>query len=250
MNAGTLPANEEDRGLLSEQSSKPYLSAASQSQLRGILLIVALPCLLFLFVPLSRIFHSDHVQDTATEPDKPLYFNAGQDPYYETHPDAHGAAWAAEHGSWAAQGTAMAGTGQAYEPVGKLRSNGTHDFERTVLMISLDGVRADYLTRDLTPHLLSMSERGLRAEHMQSAFPVRLVGIFRTSTYRVQSLTFPNHWTMMTGLYPESHGIVANDFFDPTTGKEFTYTVPERSWPAEWWHGEPVSPIVRVPNRV
>lgn len=42
-----------------------------------------------------------------------------------------------------------------------LKSNGTHPFERTVILISLDGVRADYLTRGKTPHLLSISKRGI-----------------------------------------------------------------------------------------
>jgi len=46
---------------------------------------------------------------------------------------------------------------------------------------------------------------------------------------------------MMTGLYAESHGIVANDFYDPVTKKEFVYTKPDHSWSEEWWHGEPVS---------
>lgn len=75
------------------------------------------------------------------------------------------------------------------------RWNGTHWFDKTVLIISLDGVRADYLERGLTPNLLSISKKGLRAEHMVPRFP---------------SLTFPNHWSLMTGLNVESHHIVAN----------------------------------------
>lgn len=43
-----------------------------------------------------------------------------------------------------------------------------------------------------------------------------------------------------TGLYPASHGIVANDFWDPATGKEFVYIDPTKSWSGEWWGGEPV----------
>lgn len=44
-----------------------------------------------------------------------------------------------------------------------------------------------------------------------------------------------------TGLYPSSHGIVANDFYDPALDKEFVYTEPSKSWAPEWWGGEPVS---------
>ncbi|KAK4056973.1 hypothetical protein OIO90_001873 [Microbotryomycetes sp. JL221] len=105
-----------------------------------------------------------------------------------------------------------------------LRWNGTHWFEPTVLVVSLDGVRPDYLTQQTTPHLLEIAERGLRSEYLQPVFP---------------SLTFPNHWTLLTGLYPASHGIVANDFVDPDNGEEFIYTQPEHSWDSKWWHGEP-----------
>ena len=71
-----------------------------------------------------------------------------------------------------------------------LRSNGTHDFKRTVLLVSIDGLRdalfdvrsppfaahiihrADYLDRGLTPHLLDISKQGLRAKFMKPVFPV------------------------------------------------------------------------------
>ncbi|GAA5894436.1 hypothetical protein JCM6882_004821 [Rhodosporidiobolus microsporus] len=105
------------------------------------------------------------------------------------------------------------------------RWNGTHWWDPTVILVSLDGVRADYLERGLTPHLLNISRKGMRAEYLQPVFP---------------SLTFPNHWSILTGLYPSSHGIVANDFWDPQLQKEFVYTDPGRSWEGEWWGGEPI----------
>jgi len=52
------------------------------------------------------------------------------------------------------------------------------------------------------------------------------------------TLTFPNHWSMLTGLYPSSHGIVANHFYRPGEG-EFNYGSPETSWQGHWWRGEP-----------
>ncbi|WWD05374.1 hypothetical protein V865_003448 [Kwoniella europaea PYCC6329] len=83
-------------------------------------------------------------------------------------------------------------------------SNGTHPFHPTVLLISLDGFRPSYLTShvDLLPNLVGLAKRddGIRAESMKPVFP---------------TLTFPNHWSLMTGLHPESHGIVANNFWDP-----------------------------------
>ena len=54
------------------------------------------------------------------------------------------------------------------------------------------------------------------------------------------TLTFPNHWTLLTGLYPSAHGIVANDFYDPAVDREFVYTEPSKSWDSDWWSGEPV----------
>ncbi|PVG02267.1 Phosphodiest-domain-containing protein [Serendipita vermifera] len=106
-----------------------------------------------------------------------------------------------------------------------LMSNGTHEYKKTVLLVSIDGLRADYLDRGLTPHLIHISKRGLRAEWMKPAFP---------------SLTFPNHWTLMTGLHPESHGIIGNNFYDPNFEAEFVYTDPAKSHAGKWWGGEPV----------
>ncbi|RDB14576.1 hypothetical protein Hypma_016311 [Hypsizygus marmoreus] len=108
---------------------------------------------------------------------------------------------------------------------GDLLSNGTHDFRRTVLIVSIDGLRADYLDRGLTPHLLNISKNGLRAKSMRPIFP---------------TLTFPNHWALMTGLYAESHGIVANNFWDPVTQKEFWYNDINSAWDPSWWFGEPM----------
>ncbi|KPV73565.1 uncharacterized protein RHOBADRAFT_16803, partial [Rhodotorula graminis WP1] len=108
---------------------------------------------------------------------------------------------------------------------GGRRWNGSSWWDPTVLLVSIDGVRADYLERGLTPHLLNISRKGMRAEYLKPSFP---------------SLTFPNHWTLLTGLYPSAHGIVANDFWDPALGREFDYREPSMSWGKEWWGGEPI----------
>ena len=55
------------------------------------------------------------------------------------------------------------------------------------------------------------------------------------------SVTFPNHYTLVTGLYPESHGVVGNSFWDPDLLEEFYYTDPARSMQPKWWlGGEPL----------
>ncbi|KAI0086990.1 Phosphodiest-domain-containing protein [Irpex rosettiformis] len=107
----------------------------------------------------------------------------------------------------------------------KLRSNGTHLFKKTALIVSIDGLRADYLDRGFTPHLLAIAKKGLRAKSMRPIFP---------------TLTFPNHWALMTGLYAESHGIVANNFWDPASKTEFHYNRIESCWNSSWWYGEPM----------
>ena len=70
-----------------------------------------------------------------------------------------------------------------------------------VVMVSLDGFRWDYAEKWGAPHLLAMAKDGASApEGMLPSYP---------------SITFPNHYTMVTGLYPEHHGIVDNAFLDP-----------------------------------
>ncbi|KAF9929212.1 hypothetical protein FBU30_001772 [Linnemannia zychae] len=107
----------------------------------------------------------------------------------------------------------------------RILSNGTHDFDPTVIVLSFDGLRADYLKRGITPNFLSVANSGVTAEYMQPSFP---------------TLTFPNHYSMITGLYPSSHGIVANMFFDPKFNQDFNYKIPDKSWDPKWWGGQPI----------
>ncbi|KAI0411862.1 alkaline-phosphatase-like protein [Xylaria grammica] len=106
----------------------------------------------------------------------------------------------------------------------QLKSNGTALFAPTTLIISLDGFRADFLTRGLTPRLNAFIKEGVSPLYMTPSFP---------------SVTFPNHYTLATGLYPESHGVVGNTFWDPALQDEFYYTDPDRSLEPKWWGGEP-----------
>ncbi|QRV89320.1 pyrophosphatase/phosphodiesterase [Ceratobasidium sp. AG-Ba] len=123
-----------------------------------------------------------------------------------------------------------------------IMNNGTHDFQKTVIVVSIDGFRADYLERGLTPHLLATANSGLRAQWLQPCYPVRQdpTSESRTHISLPKVLTFPNHWSMITGLYPESHGIIANYFIDPITKSRFFYQDPAQSWNASWWGGEPM----------
>jgi predicted AlkP superfamily pyrophosphatase or phosphodiesterase len=104
-------------------------------------------------------------------------------------------------------------------------SNGTSLFAPTTILISLDGFRADFLFRNLTPTLNQFVQEGISPKYMLPSFP---------------SVTFPNHYTMATGMYPEAHGVVGNSFWDPALEQEFYYTDPERSLQPHWWGGEPI----------
>ncbi|KAG7116136.1 putative pyrophosphatase/phosphodiesterase like protein [Verticillium longisporum] len=106
----------------------------------------------------------------------------------------------------------------------QLVSNGTALFAPTTIIISLDGFRADFLQRGITPRLNAFVAEGVSPKYMMPSFP---------------SVTFPNHYTLATGLYPESHGIVGNTFWDPELQAEFYYTDPARSLDPKWWSGEP-----------
>lgn len=106
----------------------------------------------------------------------------------------------------------------------RLVSNGSALFGPTTLVISLDGFRADFLHRGLTPRLNAFVKEGISPKYMLPSFP---------------SVTFPNHYTLATGLYPEAHGIVGNTFWDPEMKAEFYYTDPARSLDPKWWAGEP-----------
>lgn len=99
--------------------------------------------------------------------------------------------------------------------------------EPTLILVSLDGFRWDYLEKYAaeTPSLRQLAADGVRAERMISSFP---------------TLTFPNHYTIVTGLWPEHHGILNNRFFDPALGAAFDYKDHACAIDGRWWGGEPV----------
>lgn len=96
-----------------------------------------------------------------------------------------------------------------------------------VVLISLDGFRWDYcdLHPDETPHLRKLKREGVSARGLVPVFP---------------SNTFPNHYSIVTGLYPAHHGIVNNQMFDPRTGEFFRYNTAKSSREPQWWGGEPI----------
>ena len=93
-----------------------------------------------------------------------------------------------------------------------------------VLLVSIDGFRADYLDLGITPHLARVAREGARAAWMNPSYP---------------SLTFPNHYTLVTGLRPDRHGIVHNKMADDALGR-FNLSDRAAVGNGSWWGGEPI----------
>jgi alkaline phosphatase D len=95
-----------------------------------------------------------------------------------------------------------------------------------VVLVSLDGFRWDYATRDGAKHLLALGKAGAWApDGMLPSYP---------------SLTFPNHFTIVTGLYPEHHGLVANNFYDEEKKSRYGTTDAGAVTDGSWYSGTPI----------
>src|SRR6185295_6723524 len=93
-----------------------------------------------------------------------------------------------------------------------------------VVLIGLDGFHPSYLSRAPSRHLRELARQGVQARWMTPVFP---------------SLTFPNFYSIATGLYPEHHGIVSNTMLDSALG---SFSLRDRSSVENprWWGGEPI----------
>lgn len=119
-------------------------------------------------------------------------------------------------------GTSIHGHTSPQRPV---LNNGTTDFRPATIVISLDGMNPHYVSPERTPNLHHLVEYGAAVPYVEPVFP---------------SETFPNHWTIVTGLYPLSHGIVGNTFYDPEMDEYFVNVDPAHSLNPEFWGGEPI----------
>ena len=86
-------------------------------------------------------------------------------------------------------------------------------------------MRHDYVERYKAPHLLDIKKSALTAQAFTPVFP---------------SLTFPNHYSIITGLYPKNHHLIANDFYDRKS--EERYQIKDRSkvQNGKWYEGLPL----------
>ncbi|RWS11548.1 ectonucleotide pyrophosphatase/phosphodiesterase family member 5-like protein, partial [Dinothrombium tinctorium] len=99
-----------------------------------------------------------------------------------------------------------------------------------MLVMSFDGFRYDYYGAVKTPNLDFIARTGVHA-------PNGIKSVFITKT-------FPAHWSIATGLYEESHGILNNKMFDPFTNKTFDFGGEE-----SWWKGEPIWVTAKKQNK-
>ncbi|XP_056619911.1 ectonucleotide pyrophosphatase/phosphodiesterase family member 1 isoform X1 [Triplophysa dalaica] len=95
-----------------------------------------------------------------------------------------------------------------------------------LILVSLDGFRAGYMDAysGLLPVINKLKKCGTSPPYMRPVYPTK---------------TFPNHYSIVTGLYPESHGIVDNKMYDVTRNASFSLRAAEKSNPS-WYQGEPI----------
>jgi predicted AlkP superfamily pyrophosphatase or phosphodiesterase len=105
------------------------------------------------------------------------------------------------------------------------RNSQTGTRDSYVVMVSFDGFRWDYTALYNTPNFDALAENGVKAERMIPSFP---------------TITFPNHYTLATGLYPDNHGIISNSFYAPDL--QATYRISDRAMVtnAAAYSGEPI----------
>lgn len=105
------------------------------------------------------------------------------------------------------------------------RNSAAQEKKPYVIMISIDGCRYDYIDKYGAVNLQRLSAKGVRAASMQPSFP---------------SLTFPNHYTLVTGLYPSHHGLVDNSFYDCQRNQVYKINDRKAVQDSSWYHGNPL----------
>ncbi|MFZ5941067.1 MAG: ectonucleotide pyrophosphatase/phosphodiesterase [Bacteroidota bacterium] len=105
------------------------------------------------------------------------------------------------------------------------RNNRPETYDNYVILVSFDAFRWDYPDHYPTPNLDRIEAEGVKADRLIPSFP---------------SLTFPNHYTIATGLYPDHHGLIHNKFIAPDLGK--FYRISDRSMVEDpsFYGGEPL----------
>ncbi len=99
-----------------------------------------------------------------------------------------------------------------------------------VLLISFDGFRWDYIDRGLSPNIEKLIGAGVSAVSLEPVFPPK---------------TFPSHYSIVTGMHPQNHGMISNSFIDLNTGSRFTMGNREMVNDSRYYQGEAIWEILR-----
>lgn len=94
-----------------------------------------------------------------------------------------------------------------------------------VILISADGFRYDYIDKYQAPFLKVMGEKGVQSKGLIPSFP---------------SVTFPNHYSIVTGMYPSHHGLVGNSMLDVKTGDRYSLRNQKAIVDPKWYGGTPL----------
>ena len=105
-----------------------------------------------------------------------------------------------------------------------LLANSNMPASKGLILISIDGFAKDYWSRYPTPTLKQLANEGTIAS-LQPVFPTK---------------TFPNHYSIVTGLYPAKHGIIENNIYDASFDSIFRLSLREEVANPRWWLGEPI----------
>ena len=106
------------------------------------------------------------------------------------------------------------------------RKNSPSQFNKPyVILISADGFRSDFAQMYEAKNLQALSQQGVRAKFMTPSYP---------------SVTFPNHYSIVTGLYPSHHGLVDNSYIDIPTGAFYTMSNKKMVAEGKWYGGTPL----------
>lgn len=106
-----------------------------------------------------------------------------------------------------------------------LSCNRTETYDNYVVLVSFDGCRWDYPDLYDLPNFNEMAEKGVKAERVISSFPTK---------------TFPNHYSLATGLYPDHHGLINNTFYAPDLDLLYSIGNREMVENPDFYGGEPI----------
>ncbi|MBP7460545.1 MAG: alkaline phosphatase family protein [Candidatus Delongbacteria bacterium] len=140
------------------------------------------------------------------------------------------------HMRWIALGMIILGLGcaRSQAPKSGISHSSVESLKPYVLLISIDAYRYDYTDRFNPPNLRRFRDEGSWAQAMQSVYP---------------SKTFPNHYSIITGLYPSHHGIVDNKFYDRKRREVYSIGNREMVEDGSWYGGFPIW-VVCERNRI